>query len=376
MKTLIYMVRHAESEGNACRRCHAQFDGIITRRGMQQAEALAERFRNIPITAIYSSDSYRSRMTAAPLAREKGLDVQYRMLLREYTIGCWEGLSIGDAAHSFPEKWERWGATPYDHDIPGADRFQTVAERGVEIIRRMAAENPGGTVVAVTHSCTLTCTLTTILKEPISYYTSIKGGDNTAVTLIEVDENANMRAMFINDDSHLPSQLRRTHYTGRSAATNMAFDSFDPASGEARLLLQYEEARSISDGAFLSKTDFLSVMYAALDENPRFVIFPMLLDRTCGLIVLSSGSNLPDDCGKVVLFYISTDLRPTGYYEQALGEAIDVLRRSGRKRLVLCATGDPYYTEMTRRFCFEPLPGFDGLLALPITVPGIDGPVY
>ena len=82
MKTTIYMVRHCESEGNSCRRSHAQFDGIVTRKGLLQSDALAARFADVPVTAIYSSDAYRSRMTAEPLSAVKGLPVQLRTLLR------------------------------------------------------------------------------------------------------------------------------------------------------------------------------------------------------------------------------------------------------------------------------------------------------
>ena len=60
MKTQVYFVRHCESEGNACRRNHAQFDGIVTRKGILQSEVLADRFQSIAVTAVYSSDSYRA----------------------------------------------------------------------------------------------------------------------------------------------------------------------------------------------------------------------------------------------------------------------------------------------------------------------------
>ena len=121
------MVRHCESEGNACRRSHALFDGIVTQKGLQQAQALADRFADIPVTAIYSSDAYRSRVTAEPLAKAKNLPVQYRLLLREYTIGAWEGLGIGYTANRFPEIYARWLEAPYDHNIPGADPFSLIA---------------------------------------------------------------------------------------------------------------------------------------------------------------------------------------------------------------------------------------------------------
>ena len=62
--TRIYIVRHAEAEGNLYRRIHGQYDSLVTPMGYQQIAALAERFRDIPVDAVYSSDLYRTRMTA------------------------------------------------------------------------------------------------------------------------------------------------------------------------------------------------------------------------------------------------------------------------------------------------------------------------
>lgn len=337
MKTQIYLVRHCESEGNACRRNHAQFDGIVTRKGLQQAEALAMRFADIPVTAIYSSDAYRSRMTAAPLARQKNLPIHYRMLLREYTIGCWEGGSIGNTALAYPEKWHTWITTPYAHNIPGADNFVTVAERGVTIIRRMAAENPGGIVVAVTHSCALNCTMTKVLGEDISYYTKIKSGDNTAVTLVEVDENGNIEAKFINDDSHLPKELLRSNYTGRSAETNFAFD-IDKSAGS------------------------------------HWKITPHLVHVPHGEIWVNRQCEFGTEYGILESITVDEDLRYKGYTEQAFGEAIEVLRMDGVRYLLMKVSDDPHVRLLLDRFCFMPYD--ENYACLRVKVPGIDGPVY
>ena len=38
MSTTIYLVRHAEAEGNIGRRCHGHYDSMLTQRGLKQAE--------------------------------------------------------------------------------------------------------------------------------------------------------------------------------------------------------------------------------------------------------------------------------------------------------------------------------------------------
>ena len=84
----IYLIRHCESEGNACRRTQAHVDALVTTKGYEQNEMLRRRFKGIHIDAIYSSDSFRSIMTVAPIAKERDLPVKVRILLREVTTGC------------------------------------------------------------------------------------------------------------------------------------------------------------------------------------------------------------------------------------------------------------------------------------------------
>ena len=49
----IYLIRHCESEGNACRRTQAHVDALVTTKGYEQNEMLRRRFKGIHIDAIY-----------------------------------------------------------------------------------------------------------------------------------------------------------------------------------------------------------------------------------------------------------------------------------------------------------------------------------
>lgn len=368
-------MRHCESEGNACRRNQALFDGVVTQKGLKQAEVLAARFRDIPVTAIYSSDAYRSRVTAEPLAKEKNLPIQYRMMLREYTIGAWEASSIGYTARRFPELYAQWMETPYAHNIPGADPFPLVAERGYLAIRRMAEENPGGTVVAITHSCTLVCTLTKLLGEPISYYMNIKSGDNTAVTMLEVDEEGCIEIKYISDVSHLPEELLRHNYTGRSAATNFDFFPIGDVENDERFAFIAEEMCREFPARYSAQT-LKATVQRAQSQNNRFAVTATLPNRTCAVAVVRRDETLPADHGLLDTLYVVEDLRERGYCEQAMGEAIDLLRRFGCHYLVVENTPEPHIQQMVGRFCFEPMPGDSSRLRMAVTVPGLDEPVY
>ena len=55
-ETTLYVIRHAEAEGNLYRRIHGQYNSNVTANGLRQIEALEARFRDIPVDAVYASD--------------------------------------------------------------------------------------------------------------------------------------------------------------------------------------------------------------------------------------------------------------------------------------------------------------------------------
>lgn len=87
----LHLARHAETLFNATERLQGWCDSPLTPRGRDQAEGLAERFAEVPLTAIFASDLGRARETAGVLAsRHPELEVRERRSLREWHYGGWE----------------------------------------------------------------------------------------------------------------------------------------------------------------------------------------------------------------------------------------------------------------------------------------------
>ena len=374
MVTRIYLVRHCESEGNVCRRNHAQFDNVPTRKGLLQAEALADRFRNIRIDAIYSSDQYRSVVTARAIADRKGLEVRLRRLLREYTIGTWEGTGIGEMARDYPELWDVFLKTPWKQNIPGCDSFETVAQRGYRAIMDIVNENRGGTAVAVSHLTTISCALTKLFGRSIDEYASFPGGDNTAVTLLEIDDDDNVKGVFFGDISHLPDNLRRTNYTGRTAETNFAFDRIDDSN--MGVFLEMFRKHEVGRGNAFDAEKALQILNESLSLGRDHSMIAVLMGRPCGFFIDRNDSRVPADHGFLDRLYMVEDITEPGMAAQIFGEALDRMRRADKRYIVLAQSDDVYTRFFLERFIFEPVPGCDGFQRMRITVPGIEGPVY
>ncbi len=88
----LWLVRHGESTWNVRGLAQGHDDRAeLTRRGLQQARAVASDLGGHPIGTLYASDLRRARQTAAPVAAALGLRVRYDARLRERCLGMLEG---------------------------------------------------------------------------------------------------------------------------------------------------------------------------------------------------------------------------------------------------------------------------------------------
>ena len=90
MTTKIFLVRHAEAEGNLFRMAHGQYDSNLTPRGYHQLHYLRERFAAVRLDAVYGSDLTRAHATASALYVPRQLPFQPLPQLREVRLGDWE----------------------------------------------------------------------------------------------------------------------------------------------------------------------------------------------------------------------------------------------------------------------------------------------
>jgi broad specificity phosphatase PhoE len=147
--TTILLARHGESDWNRDRRWQGHADRPLTKRGEEQARALATRLADIRLDGIYASDLLRARMTAEAVARPRGLHVQLVAALREVDVGSWSGLTRDDARVRFPKDFARWleGGQGW-HD---GESYEAMSERVLAALERIVVEHPDGRILVVAH---------------------------------------------------------------------------------------------------------------------------------------------------------------------------------------------------------------------------------
>ena len=204
--TYIYLIRHCEAMGNLKRVFQGSTDCDISETGAKQLEYLKERFKNIRLDAVYSSPLIRARKTAEAVACGKGLEIITRRNLTELCGGVVEGRPFQEAFNSIPGLADTWNNHPQDFAPEGGEAMRNAYVRIYDEITELVRINRGKTVAAVSHGGVLRCLMCRVLYNDINRLKDVPWCENTAVTLLKIDDSDKIGVEFFNDYSHVPPE--------------------------------------------------------------------------------------------------------------------------------------------------------------------------
>lgn len=202
--TKIYLVRHAEAEGNVFRRFHGWFNGQLTPRGLEQVEYLRKRFADISVDAVYASDLMRTCQTAQSIYVPRNLPLHRDARFRERCVGIWEDLPYGYLDNYHGERMKQFSRDPVHWWVPGAETFEACTGRFLEGLKEIAGKNPGKTVAVFSHGSVIQAVLMELFFGRDSK--AVPLSDNTGVSLLHY-ENGSFSYEYLGDNSHLPEAL-------------------------------------------------------------------------------------------------------------------------------------------------------------------------
>ena len=159
----LYLIRHGETDYNSALRFQGQTDILLNRKGIEQAERVAEFFRDIPLQAIYTSSLKRASATAEIIGRVKGIEPQETDALREMSFGIWENMDSKDIQKKFAKEWKDFFASPANIKIPEGESMSDVQKRAYPEVQRILDQYPEGDVAFVAHGGIIRVLICTML---------------------------------------------------------------------------------------------------------------------------------------------------------------------------------------------------------------------
>lgn len=202
--TRLLIVRHGETEWNVEGRIQGHTNSNLSKRGVAQARALAQRLARWKIDAVYSSDLTRAMDTIAAAAKAHKLSAQPRAALREKGFGDWEGRTVAEVSEGYPELWKRYHVErELNTPIPGGESWTQVQTRILGVLHEILETNPeDATVVIVGHGAALRPILLDAMQAPLSCLPRISL-DNASLSIVEYKAPHGGRLQLLNDVSHL-----------------------------------------------------------------------------------------------------------------------------------------------------------------------------
>lgn len=341
--TKIYLIRHAEAEGNLYRRSQGQYDANISRLGQAQIAALAERFRDIPIDALWSSDLHRTMSTATAILKyHPQLELQTTPALREVCMGVWEDMPWGNIDRDDHEQMELFSQNPARWSVPGSESYETVIARIKDTILALGAEYEGKTLAVVSHGFAIRALLCDHFGIPSAEFHRLPYGDNTSVALLTV-ENGTLGVEWYNDNSHLGDELStfaRQHWWRQKHGDAKEYFTFEPLNPgtEGELFSRcYADTWMESHGNLEGYVPslYLHTAKQVADRDPRCVMKLLANGEFAGLIQLDPERGAEDGAGWISLLYVEPSHRQRRLGIQLVGHAVSYFRRLGRRSIRL-----------------------------------------
>ena len=202
METVIYLIRHGESQGNKEGRFRGRTDFPLTENGMRQARELCGELKEIELAAVYSSPLRRALDTAKVVAEPHGLEPVVEEGFNNISLGEWEGKPKDEIREKYPDLWRLWITTPEKLEIPGGESLRKVMERSVKALERIVERHSGQTVAIVTHRAVLKPLLAGILGIAEPYFWKLHM-DTASYSILEHREGRGYTLSLLNQTRHL-----------------------------------------------------------------------------------------------------------------------------------------------------------------------------
>jgi probable phosphoglycerate mutase len=184
---LLLLIRHGENDYTKTHKLAGRLPGVhLNEQGQNQAEALGEALKDVPLKAIYSSPLDRAMETATPIASARRLEIIPEPDLLEVNVGKWQGKSL--KVLRLMKVWKVVQHSPSRFRFPEGESFLETQTRIVSALERIAQKHkPKDVAVVVFHADPIKLAVAHFLGMPLDHFQRL-GCDTGSLTAMHIGE--------------------------------------------------------------------------------------------------------------------------------------------------------------------------------------------
>ena len=186
MVTVLYLIRHGETEGAETRRYKGTIDVPLSENGIRQIEKLSaclvKEIKNSShppsppllqegngrlLKAVYCSHLSRAVKSAEVIAKPYSLEPVIVPALRERNFGIWEGMSFDEIKEKYPEEFTAWAGNPLEFSPMEGESTMEVKNRVINAMNEIIQNHNGERIAIVSHGGVIRVILCYILGVPL-----------------------------------------------------------------------------------------------------------------------------------------------------------------------------------------------------------------
>ena len=200
----LLLIRHGQTPGNVLGQLDTAHPGPgLTELGERQAAALARSLANEQIDLLYASTLIRTQITAAPLAAERGMDVEVLAGLREIEAGSLEKLTDKESHLRYLGTVFGWADGELHRRMPagpsGHDFFERYDASITRIAAAAAATGDAATAAVVSHGAAIRVWAGLRASNVEAGFAARHVLANTGIVALEGDPDAGWRLIHWDD---------------------------------------------------------------------------------------------------------------------------------------------------------------------------------
>ncbi len=200
------LVRHGETEWNAEGRMQGHTPTGLSDIGVRQAGLLAERLSNTDLSAIYSSDMTRARVTAETIVAGRHIEIHATSDLRERGYGRWEGMTRQEIRDEYPQEYAQWRLGTEQFSPPDGESLIDVLARQSRLTEMLREAYPDDqTIALVGHGGAFITLVVSMLGLPLSMRPRFHLS-NASISVLRVSADSVVLERW-NDISHWEGKL-------------------------------------------------------------------------------------------------------------------------------------------------------------------------